>query len=154
MAHKTMRKTDKKCPNKIWRMEELEETIWDVLEELEYEDVISEAHDLITPKKKELEKVEKKIEKLMDLYLVDGISQDSLVTRLNALNREKDTLSEQLATLEENSHRTTKKEFKKKMSKLSDIKESDIETQRAFLGSLIESITLLPYHDLEIKWKF
>ena len=154
MAHKTMRKTDKKCPNKIWRMEELEETIWDVLEELEYEDVISEAPDLITPKKKELEKVEKKIEKLMDLYLVDGISQDSLVTRLNALNLEKDTLSEQLATLEEKAHRTTKKEFKQIKSKLSDIKESDIETQRAFLGSLIESITLLPYHDLEIKWKF
>ena len=153
MCHKTMGKA-KKCSNKVWRKADLEETIWDILEELEYEDVISEAPDLITPKKKEIEKVEKKIDKLMDLYLVDGIPQDSLVTRLNALNREKDTLAEQLATIEKKSHKTGKKEFRQIKSKLSDIKESDIETQRAFLGSLIESITLLPQHDLEIKWKF
>ena len=154
-AHQTMRKTKKTCSNKIWKAADLEETVWDVLEELEYEDIIQqEAPDLITPKKKELERVEKKIEKLMDLYLIDGLPQDSLVTRLNALNREKDTLLEQLATLEEKSHRTTKKEFREIKSKLSDIKEADIETQRAFLGSLIESITLLPHHDLEIKWKF
>jgi site-specific DNA recombinase len=153
MSHKTMAKA-KRCTNKIWRKADLEEEIWNVLEELEYEDIKTEEPDLIKPKEKELKTVEKQIEKLMDLYLIDGIPQDTLVTRLNALNQKKETLLEEITTLKNKSHKMTATEFKNQKSKLGSIKNADLETQRAFIGSLIESITLLPGHDLKIKWRF
>ena len=153
MSHKTMAKA-KRCTNKIWRKADLEEEIWNVLEELEYEDIKTEEPDLIKPKEKELKTVEKQIEKLMDLYLIDGIPQDTLVTRLNALNQKKETLCEEITTLKNKSHKMTATEFKNQKSKLSSIRNADLETQRAFIGSLIESITLLPGHDLKIKWRF
>ena len=153
MCHKRMAKA-KKCTNKIWRKADLEEEIWNVLEELEYEDIKTEEPDLIKPKEKELAKVEKQIEKLMDLYLIDGIPQDTLVTRLNALNRQKDTLREEIIILKNKSHRMSQKDFEKAKGKLGKIQQADLETQRAFIGSLIESITLLPGHDLKIKWRF
>jgi site-specific DNA recombinase len=153
MSHGKMAKA-KKCTNKIWRKADLEEEIWNVLEELEYEDIKTEEPDLIKPKEKELAKVEKQIEKLMDLYLIDGIPQDTLVTRLNALNRQKDTLREQIDTLKKKSLKMSYTDFRKAKGKLGSIRKADLETQRAFIGSLIESITLLPGHDLRIKWRF
>jgi hypothetical protein len=45
-------------------------------------------------------------------------------------------------------------EVRKALSTIDTVRESDLPTQRAFLGSLIEEITLLPNHDLKIKWKF
>ena len=153
MSHGKMAKA-KRCTNKIWRKADLEEEIWNVLEELEYEDIKTEEPDLIKPKEKELAKVEKQIEKLMDLYLIDGIPQDALVTRLNALNRQKDTLREQIDTLKKKSLKMSYTDFRKAKGKLGSIRKADLETQRAFIGSLIESITLLPGHDLRIKWRF
>ena len=153
MANKQMRKAIK-CKNKIWRAAELEELVWNVLEDIEYEDVKTEAPDLITPKRKELQKIENKINKIMDLYLVDKIPQSILVERLESLNREKDTILEEITALEKGNTRLSKQDLKEAQGKLQAIKDADVLTQRAFIGSMIEKITLLPAHDVEFRWKF
>lgn len=153
MANKQMRKA-KKCKNKIWRAAELEELVWNVLEDIEYEDVKTEAPDLITPKRKELQKIENKINKVMDLFLIDKIPQSILVERLESLNREKDAIFEEITALEKGNTRLSKQDLKEAQGKLQAIKDADVLIQRAFIGSMIEKITLLPAHDVEFRWKF
>lgn len=153
MAHGKMRKAEK-CPNKIWRKNDLEETVWNVLEELEYEDVQSNEPDRLAPAQNELKKTERQIEKLMDLFLLEDMPQDVLAQRMASLNRKKNDLLEEIDVLSVAQKKTTSSDFKKMKSKLSKIRQADLMTQREFLSSMIERITLLPDHDLEFQWKF
>ena len=153
MAHGTMRAA-KKCSNKIWRKDDLEETIWNVLEELDYDEVKHTSKPNTKPLEKKIEKIEKQISKLVELYSLEDVPLDILTTQLNALNSQKEQLLEQITIEKSKGARMDEYEVRKALSTIDTVRESDLPTQRAFLGSLIEEITLLPNHDLKIKWKF
>ena len=100
------------------------------------------------------EKIEKQIAKLVELYSLEDVPLDILTTQLNALNSQKEQLLEQITIEKSKVARMDEYEVRKALSTIDTVRESDLATQRAFLGSLIEEITLLPNHDLKIKWKF
>ncbi len=155
LARKGMRKSDKPCRNKIWRADDLEETIWNVLEELEYEEVATESKKTDTKAfEKELAKVDKQIAKLIELYSVEDIPLDVVQTQLNDLKSKRNILSEQILALQKIEPKMSEYDVNKMIKTIDKVKAADLETQRAFIGQLIESITLLPGHDLKIKWKF
>ena len=104
--------------------------------------------------KKELKKIDGQIERLIELYSLEGIPQELLSKQLNELNQKKDTIRSKIDALIEEPVLLSKEEVLKKKKSLASIKRSDLATQRAFLSSMIESITLLPGHDLEFHWKF
>lgn len=153
MSHGRMKKAEK-CPNKIWRMKDLEDAVWNVLEELEYEEIQTFEPDRLAPAQNELKKTERQIEKLMDLYLLDDMPQDVLSKRMEALNQKKEELLKQIDALSSLPKKTTASDFQKMKGKLAKMKQADLMTQREFLSSMIERITLLPDHDLEFQWKF
>lgn len=154
-SHQTMAKAQK-CSNKIWQAAKLEKVVWDVLSELDYDEVSTPVDTSGEEKglRSELKKVDGQISKLIELFSLDGISQDALMVQMNTLNQKKELLEEKLRHLEDRPPVLSKREVKDKLNKLSAMREADLETQRAFLGSMIESITLLPDHDLEFHWKF
>lgn len=156
MAHGTMRKA-KRCTNKIWRMKDLEETVWDVLSELDYAEVskpTKESKSKLKSLEKQIKAVEKQISKLVELYSMEDIPMDILTTQLDALNSKKNNLMEQFTLEKQKPSQMSEYEVKQKLSTIEQVRKSDLPTQRAFLGSLIEEITLLPNHDLKFKWKF
>lgn len=153
MCHKKMGKGA--CHNKVWRMKDLEEVVWNTIEELDFDDItIEEKEDHTEEYEKQIKTIEKQIAKLVDLYSMDGIPVDILTSRLNALNSKKDALLEQIAIERNKSLKMDEYEVRERLSNIDAIKKADLPTQRAFLFSLIDSITLLPNHDLKIKWKF
>jgi hypothetical protein len=85
---------------------------------------------------------------------LEDVPLDILTTQLNALNSQKEQLLEQITIEKSKGARMDEYEVRKALSTIDTVRESDLPTQRAFLGSLIEEITLLPNHDLKIKWKF
>ena len=155
MSRKGMAKADK-CTNKIWRAKDLEGVVWDVLEELDYNEVSAPKSNHKEEKtlQKELKKVDSQIEKLVELYSLDGIPQDVLRKQMDSLNQKKDALLDQIYRLQDQPPVLSEKEVREKQKSLQAIKSADVETQRAFLSSMIDTITLLPSHDLEFRWKF
>ena len=153
MHHKKMKTGD--CSNKIWRKADLEELVWNTIEELDFDDITIEERDDHTEEyKKQIENVERQIAKLVDLYSMDGIPVDILTSRLNALNSKKNALLEQIDIEQKKALKMDENEVRERLSDIETIRKADLTTQRAFLFSLIDSITLLPNHDLKIKWKF
>lgn len=143
------------CDNKPWPQYELEGIIWDALSDLQYSDLQKKDNSSEQKKafEKELKKVDKQIERLVDLYSMDHIPRDMLDTKLAALKSSRNDLSDKISILNQKSLKMTENEFEEKKNKIDIIKESDLDTQRAFIDSLIKQITLLPNHDLQIEWK-
>ena len=152
MAHGRMRKA-KTCKNKIWRCADLEAVIWDEIEGLEFDEVKREAPDL-KPLENKIKKIDKQISKLLELYALDGVPMDTLTAQINALNSKRNELDKEIIAQQEKASKLTKSDVRKLIRKVDSIKEADLQTQREFLSVLIEEITLLPAHDLRIKWRF
>lgn len=149
--------TQKGCKNKIWKAEELEEVVWDILDDLQYEDLqptSDNSKQEIKVLQSELKKVEKQIGKLIALYSNDNIPIDALNSQINDLNRQKTKLSDRITTLEQKSLKKPISDVKKEIKKLDVVRNADLTTQRAFLQSLIKQITLMPNHELKFEWKF
>ena len=92
------------CKNKRWRMEELDNIVLGEIKKLALDPTCSTGvpknsgenkNDIILS---EIEKIEKKIEKLIDLYSVGGIPTDVVQKRISELTEEKEKLE---ASLEE-----------------------------------------------------
>ena len=148
-------KTQSGCNNKVWKAKELECVVWDSLLEMDFEDFeIRDDSDKIDEIEKEIRKIEKQIEKLVDLYTLDGIPLDALQSRLNALNSRKKALDDTLYPLLNKSPKMDEKAFSDSKRQIDKIREMDVETQRSFLGSLVKEIVLLPDHDLQFKMNF
>ena len=137
-------------------MKDLEETIWNVLEELEYEEVASDQNTKNDTKsiEKEIGKIDKQVEKLIELYSVEDVPLNVVQSQISALKSKRNELADQLATLQQIKPKMDEYEVTEMIKTIDKVRASDLETQRAFIGQLIESITLLPNHDLKIKWKF
>lgn len=149
--------TQKGCKNKIWRADELEEVVWDMLDDLQYDDLKpteDKSDQEIKALKSESDKIDKQIGKLVELYSNDNIPLDTLNSQINALNQKKQTIDDRITALEQKSLKTPISDVKKKVKKINVIRNADLQTQRAFVHSLIKKITLLPNHELKVEWKF
>ena len=153
---------DPNCKNKIWKMEELDNIVFDEIKKLatdpEYIKTIKdnrpqdERPSIINA---EIGKIDDKLEKLMDLYLADDLPRDILQERTNALKEQKAKLEQELEKIEnENKKRLSHKEAMQIVESFSEILERrDFDEIRATIGTLIDYIEV-DNDDITIHWNF
>lgn len=147
--------TGKPCSNLPQKQKELEELIWDEIENLDFENVQQHKVDNseIDILKKRIAEIDKQVDKLVELYSLGTIPHNIITERSNTLSDERKKLNEQILALTNKKPLMTLEQVKKAVSDIDLIRKSDFDTQRAFILSLIDKIVV--YRDkLEIYWKF
>ena len=96
----------KNCQNKTWRMEELDNIIFDEIKKLALDpNYISEIKENSVPDdrtqviEKEIVKLETQINRLLDLYTIGQIPVDTLQDRIHNLNEHKESLEIELDSI-------------------------------------------------------
>ncbi len=137
---------DPNCKNKNWKMEELDNLVFNEIKKIAVEPI--EEYEEIKPDfQKEIQKINDQMQKLMDLYAVDGMPFDILSKRIKELNDRKTKLeTEQLRPI-----RTVKPEIIRSMAELLD--QSDFDQKRQIIGTLIDKIEI-DGEDITIYWNF
>lgn len=142
---------DPNCMNKAWSMKEFDDLMIQEISKLKLE---PEAY---TPPAKdnaaassEIKKIEKQLEKLIDLYTVGNIPRDVLQSRIEALVEQKDKIEASLETEEDT--RITKKEAVEVINSLNPLLESgNIQDIRIALCELIDYIEVNG-EDITVYW--
>lgn len=155
-AHKGQRRADH-CSLRPWAAAELEALVWAQVEGLSFEAAGAapsgddlEAQALV----KKLEDLEKRQERLIDLYSVGGLSLDSVQKRAALLAAEAERAQDALDALRRRSSKLTRPELEKLLAGVPAVRAADLAAQRELLVSLIDRIVLLPDHGIEIHWNF
>lgn len=153
---------DPNCKNKRWRMDKLDETIFNEIRKLaldpEYFDQIKkEKPEDERPKtiNAEIEKLDNQLSKLMDLYTVGDMPVEMLQERIHGLNDRRMKLEDELHHIEqEQKDKMNREETIRIVESFGDILEAgDIDEIRDVIGTLIEYIEI--DDDLvDIHWKF
>ena len=137
---------DSKCFNRKIRREEFEKEIFNRLHRLGTSGEIE-----LSPKSinygKQIERIDKKINKLLDLYMDDRLSKTSLDAKLADLNAQKEKL---LAQAEEAKYEESEiEQFIK--SGIPNLFECDLDTQTAIVDLFINKI-MVKEDGLQIIW--
>ena len=145
-------KLDHKCEFKPKREKDIDQIIYDEILKLKLEDIKFE------PKKKdlpdnsaELEKIEKQIKRLIDLYAIcDDNDTPALTKKLKDLKAKKSALEK----IKPTKNTVEKKHIIEALSEAKNILENgEIGDKKRLAETLIDSVTL--YNDaVKIKWKF
>lgn len=103
----------------------------------------------------EIDKLDSKMSKLMDLYVMDSISKDVLQDKLHDMNEQKNSLELDLERVKlELKDKLTKEQALQIISEFHDILDKgDFEEIRAVIGELIEKIEI-DEEDIIIHWNF
>ena len=153
---------DPNCKNKTWRMEKLDNIIFDEIKKLSLDpNYITQLQP--TRKKddrpkaieKKIAEIEQQLSKLMELYSLDGISLEALQKKINELNTNKLKLSEEKTRiLLEQEQELSKDEALKLINSFDSVLESGSMPEiRAILQALIDKIEI-DGEDITIYWKF
>lgn len=140
------------CNNLIWRMDELDELVFDQIRQLTLEDIKVEP---VQTDKDELETalsaVEKKIERLVELYTVGSMPIDILQRKIKTLNSQKMALEQQIedipAPIDADEIIETVNSFDKVL------KHGDFDEIRAIITALIDKIEI-DGENITIFWAF
>lgn len=150
------------CNNKNWRVDELTELVFgeirslskdpNYIYEMKNTDVTDNRTEVIQA---EIDKIDDQISKLMDLYLMDGISKDSVQEKLVALNDQSHKLTEELEAINaEKNNKLTQEEAHDLAANFSDIlSRSDFNEIRTLLCKLIDYI-VIDNENIDIHWNF
>ena len=126
------------------------------LEDVEYRYRQNNNNDEIRALQNEINKIDKQIARIIDLFSIESIDFDDLNERLKELNKKKDVLKQNLNNLQDVELSET--EFKNKIKTLSKLNELDFdslesEKKRLLIAKLINKITT--YNDnIIIEWAF
>ena len=137
---------DSKCLNRKLTREEFEKEIFDRLHRLGTSGEIEFKHQ-VTHYEKQIERLDKKINKLLDLYMDDRLSKTSLDAKLADLNAQKE---EQLAQAKaaENEESDIKQFIK---NGIPNLFECDLDTQTAMVDLFIHKIVVKD-DGLQVIW--
>ena len=140
------------CRNKIYRADELEELIFNEVRKLATEPIEPEpVEDPTDEIKKEIENAESRINKLIDLYAVNGLPLDALAEKIKEENARKEKLENQLKNIVEKIKPSDVLENASGFSAVLD--NGSFEDIRGLLESLIEKI-VIDNDSIKIYWRF
>lgn len=101
--------------------------------------------------KLELQQVEKKQDKIVDLYLLDNINVDELNKKNDELSKQKENLQKRLNSLTDDRKKEKIEDFIKNAKEAKDIDKLDYEKQKVIVRNLISGIKV--FNDkVEINW--
>lgn len=152
---------DVNCKNKIWNEADLNNQIFSEIKQLSLDPerfkelqpaAAEDRSSLITS---ELDKINSKIDKLMDLYLMDDMSKDILQDKLHEINDQKNNLEQELENIkQEQSQKLTREEAYKIIKDFQEVLErGTLEEVRTVIGVLIEKIEI-DGDNITIFWNF
>lgn len=149
-----------KCQNKHWKVDDLDNLIFDEIRKLS----LSPQIDDLSPSSNEsvqfaikdkINALSVQIERLMELYSVGGIPLDSLREKIETANDQKSALESQLDRIKQENRDSLSKEDALHLAKSFDdvLNGGDFETIRNILESLIDHIDL-DGENVTIYWTF
>lgn len=149
--------TCRNCHQKAWKMSELDDLVLSEVRKLSLDSPIS------TPKKTSEEntdriiitakmgEIDRKIERIIDLFTLEDAPKEVIQEKLSALNAQKDALMRQLDAMPEP---MTEEEAADLAGSLDDVLRSDdVDEIRALLSALIDKIEV-DDTDIAIFWRF
>mgnify|MGYP000395784692 FL=1 len=156
---------DKSCKNKIWTMDVLDKAVIDEIKALvanpaEVDNIIklNQSNNNITEKKefykKRIKEIEKQMNKLTDLYSIDGIDIDFVAKKITALNTDKKRIESEMNAINEHKPLISAEDAKKRLSGISNILDNGEFTEKVkVITSLINRIEV-DDDDIYIYWNF
>lgn len=151
-SYRTNPKGFKKCcDNKYWRMEKLDQLVLDQLDQLDFEAITQEPiKPKIEPLQEEIKAIDGKINKLLDIYLIDGIDKSALEAKISDFKNNQIKLKQQIEELQESAkNKQNKIDIINSWSKL--VEEGSKEQVRDILHALISRIDI-EGEDVYIEW--
>lgn len=146
---------DPNCKNKIWRMDALDEIVFDQIREIRLEGsapTTSSTSDQKRILEAEIDKITAQIEKLVDLYSSDKIPLPILNKKVEALMEEQTGIQNEIDSLDQD--RMDPEEVRQLINSFDDIlKTGSFEDIRSILESLIDHI-VIDNEDITIFWRF
>ncbi|RGM23366.1 recombinase family protein [Ligilactobacillus salivarius] len=101
--------------------------------------------------KAELQQVERKQDKIVDLYLLDNINVDELNKKNDELSKQKENLQKRLNSLTDNKKKEKIEDFIKNAKEAKNIDKLDYEKQKVIVRNLVSGIKV--FNDkVEINW--
>lgn len=144
---------DSKCTNRNIKRLDLENEVFSRIQNLETSGEIelsSKKEKSVKEYKKKIESLEKKVAKLLDLYLDNQIPKEALDIKLADLNKEKDILLKKIQEVDsENYEISAMEEYIKRG--IPNLHECDLETQTAIIDLFINQI-IVTKDGLKIIW--
>lgn len=146
---------DPNCKNKNWRMDILDNIIFDQIRQLatdpDYKPVSEHKDDNTIIIQQEIRKIDNQISKLIDLYTLDQIPVYQLQQKIDDLSCQKNKLQNQL---QDNPNKMNRSEAASIALSFSDVIDNgNFDEIREVLFSLIDKIEL-DGEDIDIFWKF
>lgn len=147
---------DPDCKNDNYKCPELDKIVLDEMRKLTLEDLhekpLKESNKL-KPLKKELEKIDRQRERLMDLYTIGDFSIEELQSKVLPLTEKRNLLKSQIEELIEKP-KDNMEELKKAVSSISDVLDNgDFFKIRQLIDTLIDRIEI-DGEDITIHWDF
>lgn len=154
---------DPNCRNKIWRMEELDEVVFDAIRKLAIdpryiEDIRAANDDDERPRQIELleariEDLSAQISRLSHLYGIGDIDMDEIREQIDPLTSERKTLRAQLAVLMKESTEDIEETIRVAESFAEVLEEGDLDGIRFVVEELIDRV-VVDGEEVRIFWKF
>ena len=147
---------DPSCKNDYWKPDRLEEIVFGEMKKLTV-DQVDDKHLTLRPEdiqkcsiKAEIVQIDRKIQKLMELYMMDGIPKDRVQEQMNLLSVQRNQLQEEMDNIPEPDIEAIKISIKNVPDILNHGTYEDI---RDLVSILIDYISI-DGQDLIIHWKF
>ncbi len=143
---------DPNCKNKIWKMDELDQIVFDQIRQLKLQpiDQPTPVHDN-SAVLKHIKKIDDQINKLLDLYAIDGIPLQSLESKIQSLNDEREQLEQ---TLVEDPEPLNVDRINNMIQSFDDVlNHASFDQTRLVIETLIDKIVLTG-DNVEIHWNF
>ncbi len=154
---------DPTCKNDIYKEKELDEIIEARIHQIaldknsvknkkkKEEDNISEIKTL----QKKLSQLEKKIDKLLDLYQLETIPLNDIGKKLSEVYAEKRNIENQIESLEEKKEEVSQIELEEVLTTIKEKWENlDLREKRKLLSFLINRIIIFNNKEIKIEWAF
>lgn len=153
---------DPNCKNKNWKLQELTDLVFNEIKQLaldpEYMHELKEDQEEDNRPEviqAEIDKLDTKMSKLMDLYIMDTMSKEVLQVKVHELNEQKNKLEAEIDSIRaEELTKLTKEQISHIVEDFPEVlKRGDFEEIRTVIGELIERIDI-DNEDITIHWNF